>query len=114
MLLVYNRPRMTMKKITKKLLFVSLMFISTGLLASTSDVVDVIDPPKQSSLFVLKTQKEFVGAQVEVYNAKGELITSQSLQKRKMVIDFGEAMFGTYTIKIVKGNAEREFKYVKK
>jgi hypothetical protein len=101
-------------KTTKKFLFVSLLFISSSLLASTTDVVDVIEPPKQNSLFVLKAQRQFVGAQVEVYNSKGELITSQSLQKRKMVIDFGEAMFGTYTIKIVKGSSEREFKYVKK
>jgi hypothetical protein len=101
-------------KITLKFLFVSLLFLSTGLYASTSKDVHDIEPPKAKNLFVLKTQKDLVGAQVEIYNSKGELITSQSLQKRKMVIDFGDALFGMYTIKIVKGSSKKEFKYMKK
>ena len=101
-------------KTISKFLFVFSLIISSSLFASASDVVDVMEPPKHKNLFVLKTQKEFVGAQVEIYNAKGELITTQSLHKRKMVIDFGDAMFGTYTIKIVKGPSEREFKYIKR
>jgi cytochrome oxidase Cu insertion factor (SCO1/SenC/PrrC family) len=71
-------------------------------------------PSKYKDLFTLKADKEFVGAQVEVYNSSGKLITSNSLQKRKMIIDFGDAMFGTYTIRIVKGDELQEFKYVKK
>ena len=71
-------------------------------------------PSKYKDLFTLKAEKEFVGAQVEVYNSSGKLITSNSLQKRKMIIDFGDAMFGTYTIRIVKGDDLKEFKYVKK
>ena len=51
---------------------------------------------------------------MEIYNASGELITTQSLQKRKMVIDFGDAMLGLYTIKVVKGDSKQEFKYLKK
>ncbi|WP_276368616.1 hypothetical protein [Chryseolinea sp. H1M3-3] len=101
-------------KITLKFLFVSLLFLSTGLYASTSTNGHDIEPPKAKNLFVLKTQKDLVGAQVEIYNSKGELITSQSLQKRKMIIDFGDAMFGMYTIKIVKGSSKKEFQYMKK
>ena len=71
-------------------------------------------PSKYKDLFTLKADKDLVGAQVEIYNSNGELITSNSLQKRKMIIDFGEAVFGTYTIRIVKGDELKEFKYVKK
>jgi hypothetical protein len=71
-------------------------------------------PSKYNSLFTLKTEKEFIGAQVQVYNSSGELITSHSLQKRKMIIDFADAGFGTYTIRIMKGEALKEFKYTKK
>ena len=68
----------------------------------------------KKNLFMLKADKELVGANVEIYNASGELITMQSLQKRKMVIDFGDAGLGLYTIKIVKREAKQEYKYLKK
>ena len=101
----------------KRMTLFSLFFliISSGFLATAGDAIDtVIEPPKSKNLFTLKTEKGLVGGQVEIYNSKGELITSQSLQKRKMVIDFDDAHFGAYTIKIVKGQAEREFRYIKK
>jgi hypothetical protein len=31
-----------------------------------------------------------------------------------MVIDFGDAGLGLYTIKVVKGDSKQEFKYLKK
>ena len=100
-----------MKKLTTSL-FVSFLILSSSLCA-TAEAIDVIEP-RQNSLFTLKAEKQFVGAQVEIYNASGELITTQSLQKRKMVIDFGDAMLGLYTIKVVKGDSKQEFKYLKK
>lgn len=100
-----------MKKIVR-MLFVSLLIISS--LNASAEGIDAIRPPKSKNIFTLKTAKYFVGAQVEVYNSRGELISAQSLQKRKMVIDFGETLFGTYTIRIVKGAVIQEFKYVKK
>ncbi len=100
-----------MKKLTTSL-FVSFLILSSSLYA-TAEAIDVIEP-RQKSLFTLKAEKQFVGAQVEIYNASGELITTQSLQKRKMVIDFGDAMLGLYTIKVVKGDSKQEFKYLKK
>jgi hypothetical protein len=104
---------MTMKTAVP-FLFVALLIISSSLVASGAEAIEVVEPPKYKNLFTLRTEKQFVGAQVEVYNSRGELITSQSLQKRKMIIDFGEARFGTYTIRIVKGQSKKEFKYIKK
>jgi hypothetical protein len=101
-----------MKKLTTSLL-VSFLILSSSL-CTTAEAIDVMEPPKLKNLFTLKAEKQFVGAQVEIYNASGELITSQSLQKRKMVIDFGDAMLGMYTIKVVKGESQQEFKYFKK
>lgn len=100
-----------MKKLTTSL-FVSFLILSS--LYATAEAIEVTEPPKQKSLFTLKAEKQFVGAQVEIYNASGKLITSQSLQKRKMVIDFGDARLGLYTIKVVKDGAKQEFKYLKK
>jgi hypothetical protein len=100
-------------KISIPFLFVALLFISSSMVAG-AEAIETLEPPKQKNLFTFKTEKQFLGAQVEVYNSRGELITSQSLQKRKMVIDFGDALFGAYTIRVVKGEAKQEFKYIKK
>lgn len=69
---------------------------------------------KYKNLFVFKAKKNFVGATVEIYSSNGEMITSQHLQKRKMIINFGDARYDTYTIRIAKGNNTQEFQYVKK
>ena len=69
---------------------------------------------KEKNLFVFKTKKKFVGATVEIYSSNGLMLTSQHLQKRKMIISFSDARFDTYTIRIAKGNNAQEFHYVKK
>jgi hypothetical protein len=97
--------------IAKQIIFMALLF--TSALAASAEAIDP-EPSKYKDLFTLKTDKEFVGAQVEIYNSAGELITTNSLQKRKMVIDFGDAGYGTYTIRIVKGDELQEFTYIKK
>ncbi|MDH4089953.1 MAG: hypothetical protein OEV24_05780 [Cyclobacteriaceae bacterium] len=68
----------------------------------------------KDSLFVLRAEKKFVGAIVEIYASTGELVTSKSLNKRKMIIDFGSVMKDTYTIVVVKGDEKQEFQYEKK
>ena len=93
---------------------VILSVVMSSAFYASADAVESIEPPKYKNLFTLKTDKQFVGAQVAIYNSQGELITSQSLQKRKMIIDFGEARTGTYTIKIEKGQQHQEFTYIKK
>jgi len=77
------------------------------------DTVTVI-PTKYKNLFVFKTDKEYVGATVEVYYSNGDLVTTHTLEKRKMIIDFCDTRFGEYTIRVVKGDKKQEFHYVKK
>ncbi len=98
-------------KSTIRITLVALLL--TSAIISNAEAIDP-GPSKYKDLFTLKADKDLIGAQVEIYNSSGELITTNSLQKRKMIIDFGEAVFGTYTIRIVKGDEEKEFKYVKK
>jgi hypothetical protein len=74
----------------------------------------IISQSKNNSLFVFKAEKKFLGAMVEVYTSSGALLTSQNLQKRKMIIDFASASKDTYTIRVVKGSAHKEYKYIKK
>jgi hypothetical protein len=69
---------------------------------------------KYKNLFVFKADRDYVGATVEVYYSNGDLVTSQKLGKRKMIINFCDTRFGEYTIRVVKGDKTQEFHYEKK
>jgi hypothetical protein len=92
----------------------ALVFLSTTAQAASPKETIIIGHSKNKDLLVFKTEKKFAGALVEVYTSQGELLTSQHLLKRKMIIDFGSVMKDTYTIRVVKGNAIREYQYIKK
>lgn len=68
----------------------------------------------KKNIFTFKTDRELVGAQVEVFYSNGELLTTHKLLKKKMVIDFGEGRLGTYTIRLTKGNSAKEYHFIKK
>lgn len=89
-------------------------FLTGPVLAAKPGETIIIGHSKNKNLFVCKTEKHFIGATIEVYSSFGELLTAQDLHKRKMIIDFGPLMKDMYTIRVVKGNAIREYQYVKK
>jgi hypothetical protein len=68
---------------------------------------------KNRNLFVLRIDKEYAGAKVEVFYTNGEVVLSQKLEKRKVIIDFCNSISGTYTIRVVKGDMRKEFRYEK-
>jgi hypothetical protein len=100
-----------------------LILVSALLLAAASSFAAEEKPSAESveaasskdkNLFVFKTKKKFLGATVEIYSSNGSMITSQHLQKRKMIISFSDVRYDTYTIRIAKGTNRQEFHYVKK
>ena len=95
-------------------ILVVLVTFTNPVLAAKPGEAIIIGHSKNKNLFVFKTEKKFIGATIEIYTSSGELLTSQNLHKRKMIIDFGPLMKDTYTIRVVKGEAMREYQYVKK
>jgi hypothetical protein len=71
-------------------------------------------PAKYKDLFVFKAERNLKGATVQVLTAKGAVVTSQTLQKRKVIIDFGSVKQGMYTVRISKGDVVKELHYNKK
>ena len=98
-----------------RMLFVLVLLSLSGAVVADS-IAGGGDPvaPKHKSLFVVKADREFVGANVQVFYSNGNLITAQKLQKKKMIIDFEDAKMGTYTIRVTKGGKTKEFEYIKK
>jgi len=54
------------------------------------------------------------GTQVEVYTSNGKLLTTQTLYKKDVAIDFCDARLGVYTVRVTKGENTNEYHYVKK
>ena len=104
-----------MKAIAKTCMILAVLtVVSFGVMASEPATDTVAGAgTKHKSLFVHKAQKRLLGGQVEIFS-NGELLATQILNKKKMVIDFNHAKLGMYTIRITKGIDRREFQYVKK
>ncbi len=69
---------------------------------------------KEKDLFVFRTAKGTSDAKVEIYSDSGELVTAQTMQKRKIIIDFGGVAFGTYTIRVTQDGVIKEYQYKRK
>jgi len=95
-------------------LVVALVLLTGNAYSADPGKSTIISTAKNTSVFVLKTEKKYVGATVEIYSSNGDLVTSQNIQKRKMIIDFGSVLQDTYTIRVVKGSDQREYSYIKK
>jgi len=64
--------------------------------------------------FLLKMKRQFVGGEVQVFSASSALIISHRMKKRKVSIDFSDVMVGEYTVRVLKGNEQQEFHFLKK
>ena len=52
------------------------------------------DPTKEKDLYVFKTDLSFVGAKVDIYSSNGNVLTTQLLRKKKVIIDFTDVNDG--------------------
>ncbi len=64
-------------------------------------------------VFYFKLDKEFVGAELEIYSQDGVKILSQKIVRRKVLVDFYYENKGKYIIHLQKGEVVKEFDFVK-
>jgi hypothetical protein len=89
-----------------------LLLITSASFAGSMDDVKSDNPRK--NLFIYKAEKKFLGAKVEILSVNGEVLAQQHMRNRKVIIDFRDVRFGTYTIRVSKGENTQEFTYTKK
>ncbi len=108
-------PKQRPVKTLIKVLVASSLFLSSAVMVNAAPHDEITTTThRHKNLFKVRAQKKFMGATVEVFIGNGDLLTAQNLQKRKVIIDFGDAKGGTYTIRLTKGNEMKEFHYIKK
>jgi hypothetical protein len=84
-------------------------------LKKDKDSVSVtVTPTHYKDLLILKADKTYIGATVEVHDVTGALVASSQIHKKKMIIDFYDIPYGAYTICVVKDKKTHEFNYTKK
>lgn len=102
-----------------------LLVVILGVLASAVFAAPVVPLKKDSSnvsvtpthykhLLMLKADKAYMGAAVEVHDATGAVVASSFIHKKKTIIDFYDIPYGAYTICVVKDKKTVEFNYTKK
>lgn len=98
-----------------KIFFLGVLTVLLSYAAMAKDISGK-DPinGKDKNLYVIKTDKKFVGAKVEIVQANGTVIAEQILQRRKMIVDFDDMKMGSYTIRIKKGDEVKEMTFTKK
>ncbi len=88
------------------------MVLSMSKATAGNDPVEIV-PSKHKGLFVIKVDREFIGASVEIFYSNGDVVTRQVLHKRKMIVDFANVKAGEYTIRVSKDGRVEEFEYRK-
>lgn len=79
------------------------------------DTVSVtVAPTRYKDLLIVKANKTYLGAAVEVQDSAGTVIVLSHIYKKKMILDFYDIPSGTYSIYIVKNNKTFQFNYTKK
>lgn len=90
-----------------------LLVMSISASATAVQTVDIVNT-KYKNLLVFRLKNKLKGADVKVFYSNGDLVAAQKLAKRKMIINFCDVKYGTYTIQVHKGNTTETFSYIKK
>lgn len=96
-----------------KKVLIALFFLTglSGMAATPHEDVEVLSVERE--VFYFKVDKAWIGADLEVIRWDGELMGSQTLLKRRALIDFYFLDPGEYVIVLRKGDREKEFQYVR-
>jgi len=85
-------------------------FITLASFANAKPETVQVIAARMNTLY-LKVEKDFTGSTIEIFNEAGELIASEQITERKILIDFDMVCNGLYTIKVKKNNEETVLDY---
>jgi len=96
----------------KKVIFTLALIISFySSFSTTRKDTPVVVLKTSHDIFYFKICKTMIGGKVEVYSPEGNVVGTQNLDNRKLIIDFFDMAPGDYTIKVKKENTEETFTY---
>lgn len=90
---------------TLSIILISFFSASANLFAATPDSIAVVET-SQEGQFVMKVDKDLFGGEVVVTYSTGEVVSTMTIKRKKMVVDFDKVKFGSYTIQVIKDGVE--------
>lgn len=99
---------------TKNLLTTAL-FVAIAAIANATPVEgwEIVHSRKKET-FAFNTGRDMKGAELKVLYSNGDVLVSERMRRRRMVIDFAEVKKGTYTILLMKNGMTKTFQYEKR
>jgi hypothetical protein len=91
-----------------------ILLAATALTAASAPVRPTLSKPQASHLFELRIDKALRGARIAVQHTNGDVVLTEKLRKRNIMIDFSEVQKGTYTIQLRKGDRQQVYLFTKK
>lgn len=100
-----------MKRIFLLTCMLPIAFSGSATATKAKDPIHVL--ATRMDVFYFKVEKEFLGAEIEIYAADGKQLASQKVAHRRVLIDFYFETPGNYIIRLNKNDVQREYKFFK-
>jgi len=99
-----------------KIIFLGVLTVLLSIAAMAHEPAKKWEPAgsKNKNFIVYKASRKLVGGRVEILHANGARIAEQTLEKRKLFMDFQNMKSGSYIVRISKGDLVQEFAFNKK
>jgi hypothetical protein len=99
----------------KKVIFaIAILFSTYHAIGSPLKEIPVVVLNTSHDIFYFKIRKTMIGGTVEVYNPSGQLVASQNMDNKKLIIDFFDMAPGDYKIVVKKDNVQETFNYIRR
>jgi hypothetical protein len=97
----------------KKLIFAFALLLSSyhAISNPSKKEIPVVVLNTSHDIFYFKICKALIGGTVKVYSPAGQLVATQNLDSKKLIIDFFDMAPGEYKIVVKKDNIEETFTY---
>lgn len=92
---------------------VAVLLIAASTMGAFGDPGPVKVISTKREIFYFKVDKEFTGSLLEVFDAEGNKVIEQRIDKRRVIVDFYYDQPGQYIIKVSNDNKEEIFVYEK-
>jgi hypothetical protein len=89
--------------------FLLLAFVCSLQVTEAGNPVSILSV--SSSIIYFKVDKIFIGAELEIEDERGNLVATEIILHKKVIVDFYFKTAGKYRIRIKKGTFEETFMY---
>ncbi|MEQ8927596.1 MAG: hypothetical protein RLO81_17400 [Fulvivirga sp.] len=92
---------------TLSLLITAVVFSLSAYANKPEHTIKIVDT-EYKNILKFKVDKELVGATIILSYSNGDIVTTEVLERKRLVIDFYDVKSGDYTVEIKKGDYKKD------